>query len=351
MEKIIYCQRSGLPLLVAKPVCTLGYPLLSMPEFSTMVHPIYGWKFGKILNSYGRLLEDADEADWKITDEEIQNISLRMSALMYSMDCMWVPPAITIEGGWNIEPSLPSRQVTLQGAPRLYTIALRYFHFARKLDFPTFRVSKAAGNLNWHGLLGWLDEVEDIISDAEKQIKREENKELLRARASALKSVRAVDIYKKLNLQKVWNWMDMQLAEDRVKFPLPRRQELKDFFLNGHASPEYWSLVDCDDLSMGLVELCDNGNEISHFIHARIKILRDGIRAFYSTFNVLGPALEAEGDNDPFAPSAEELQKKKELEEKLSTITEPPKPGDYPSRIAFMKAQALYNLAMASKGK
>lgn len=351
--KVINCQRSGVPLVEITSLCSNGWALLSQPIMATFVHPVYGLALGKQIRKLELQLIDADQAEWDMPPTQLREISLTISALMYSLDAMWTPSNDALANGRNIEASLPDAKTTAGCASRVLDLASWYFaETTRRITFPLWKPSKQAGNLNWHGFSAWLDACFEIREDWSTAKRKAENKELLRSTEDVMKLVSQAQVYKRIDTKKVWNWIELQASEFEGKYAVGRRATLKSLFMNGEQEPELWTPDDCDDLIEMVTDTCDIGNDITSYIRNRVSNIRAAINDFYSDFTLIGSS----NVNKNGEPSGLELTDSErnaedklfgEYETKLLGMTElpaKPNPANYPNRVAALKAQAEWNI-------
>jgi len=353
--KVICCQRSGVPLIEVTSLCSNGWALLSQPLMGTFVHPVYGLALGKLCRRLELQLIDADHAEWDMPATQIREISLTISALMYSLDAMWLPSEDALTTGRNIEPSLPDTKTTVGCAGRLLDLASWYFaETTRRLTFPLWKPSKNAGNLNWHGFSAWLDACNEIREDWATNKRKAENKELLHSTEDVMKLVSQAQVYKRIDTKKVWQWIELQASDYGAKYPAGRRETLRSLFMDGELQPELWLPDDCDDLIEMVTDTCDIGNDITSYIRNRVSNIRAAINEFYSDFTLIGghqlrsgPGATGAGLELTAAEQTAEDNLFGEYETKLLGLTElPPKPvaTDYPNRVAALKATAEWNI-------
>jgi hypothetical protein len=159
--------------------------------------------------------------------------------------------------------------------------------------------------------------------------------------------VKAEHIYKRIDFNKVWNWIDIQMSQS-PSYPAGRRVTLKSLFMRGDVAPEDWTTDDVDDLVEAILLTCDCGNEITHFINTRLSHIRALIIDFYSSFTLLSVGNQGDSHAHP-----DQQQTKQELEffgefdrkvESLSELPPAPKRESFASFALFLKAQAQHNL-------
>lgn len=284
--KIIHCPRSGLPLASVSAICSHGWPLLSTFQ-TTLLHPIYNFPLEKLIIKLNNELRDAEQVAWCVEQSAETEIRLTMSALMYALDAIWQPPAEATYLWKQLEPSLPSWAVAIGTGTRLVKLA-SWYHYAtsKRLHFPLYRISTQNSNTHWENFAAWLDEAFEIKADWESGKDKLAHEDELRRRSAALLEVRADSVYKRIDFNKVWAWIDTQMKQYPA-YPVGRRETFKSIFMRGELAPEEWTIDDIEDVHFAIVETCDMGNEISFFINNRLRQIRAVIEDFYSSFTLL----------------------------------------------------------------
>ena len=345
--KIIYCYRSNVPLASVTAICSQGWPMLSSIQ-TVLIHPIYQMPLAKLVIKLEEHLELAQDTEWSITDQEISEIKLCMSAIMYALDAIWQAPA---ESRQHI-PSLPSTSVAVGSAARLAKLAAWFDYVtSKKISFPLYRISKHNDNINWENFAGWLDDAEAIKHDWEHGAGKLATEEELRKREAALLTVKAEHIYKRIDFNKVWGWIDIQMSQS-ASYPAGRRETFKSLFMKGDTVPEDWTTDDVDDLVEAILTTCDCGNEITHFINTRLKHIRQLIVDFYSSFTLLSSvSRDASGaaTNPDAVHTEQEAEFFADFDKRANELTElpaAPKREHFTSLALFLRAQAQHNILM-----
>jgi hypothetical protein len=346
-SKIIYCTRSGLPLAEINTICTHGWPFLSSFQ-STLIHPIYSFPLEKLLLKLENSLRELEKKEWKADGPaEQQELSLTMSAILYSIDSIWTP----LSSERSYAPSLPSYPIAIGTGARLLTHASWYWHLtSKRLALPIFRPNHADKNTHWENFSAYLEACESVREEWEKGRKKYETEEERKRKLDAVREVRAANIYKRIDFIKVWNWIDAQVSTS-PKYPSGRRETFKALFLSGDMNPEEWIADDIDDLSEAVFDLCDQGNEITHFIRTRLNHIRDTINSFYGSFTLLS-SVASENNTEGTASPTETLTNQEQeffesFDEKvmnLEALPPPPKRESFATLALFLKAQAQHNI-------
>lgn len=347
--ELISCPRSGLPLASVTALCAHGWPLLSSFQ-TTLLHPIYGFPLEKLIVKLDTDLRMAEQIEWCSLDSEQTEIRLTMSAIMYALDAIWLPPVEATHLWKQLEPSLPAWAVAIGTGSRLVKLA-NWYHYAtsKRLSFPSYRLSRQNNNLDWQNFATWLDDAFEIKTQWEAGKDKLAHDEELRRRSAALLEVKAEHIYKRIDFNKVWNWVDIQMKQD-PKYPAGRRETFKTIFMRGEHAPEEWTIDDIEDVEFAILETCDMGNEISFFINNRLRQIKAVITDFYSSFTLLSSvsnqgldALDAVTPAEQAATSAFFTSFDKRAAE-LDTLPEAPKRESFASYAKFLQAQAQWNI-------
>ena len=346
--KTIYCSRSGLPLASVTALCSSGWPLLQTVS-TTLLHPIYNMPLSGLLVKFKHHLDECEEAGWFVANHEITETKLCMSAIMYQLDAIWLPPVEATHLWQQLEPSLPMDAVVTASANRLFKLA-RWYHYAtsKRMEFPKYRISRKNDNLQWQNFSVWLDDAFSIKQEWESGRKELEREHQLRLRTEALQTINSEAVYKRIDFNKVWNWIDIQLAV-HAKYPLGRRTTFKSVFMSGDMKPEEWTLDDIDDVQMAILECCDMGNEISHFINKRLMHIRAMVKDFYSGFTLINAVTSSSelSEAQSLQEQAAEQQLFAEYDRKAESLEQiPPEPqrNDYATLGKFLQAQAQWRI-------
>lgn len=327
------CSRSGVTLAFLN-ICISDGHQLYLSEWSTSItlHPFYNLPFTVLAKKLESALLQGESKEWNLPEKEQQRIQILVSATLHSMECIKQECAC-----------LPSYPIALACAPQLLRLA-HWFHSlaSRRLSFPTYSISTQNNNLQWENLRFWIEGAESVITSWDKKKHALETEAQIRATEDALTTLRS-KVYRRVDLNKVWNWIHLQIKDHGFN---GRLSTWKDLFMNGDLEPENWLQDDVDDLIEAILEYCNIGNEIMHFIHQRLNGISEGIKEHYSGFTLIG--LNAEMyRNSQEGPTEKEKQLTDSLDANLAAIGElPPKPErrSFATQGAFLQAEAKWNL-------
>lgn len=346
--KVIYCVRSGLPLASVTTLCNKGWPIFSSLQ-DGMLHPDYSTSLESLISRLTAQVKLAESKEWEVTKAMQTDMQVCMSAIMYGLDAMWLPP----EGSSHkIEPSLPRWSVVV-GSAAVFTKLARWYHYStsKRLHLPIYRVTKTANNPGWESFSGWMEEAFSVKKVWEKgRINNELVEAAEQRRQDAIEEISADKLYKRMDFKKIWNWVDIQLADHPQygkEYPVGRRETFKELFLTGDLHVENWTVDDVEDLQFAIAQCCELGNDISYFINTRLNSIKECIRDFFSAFTIVGrnigidAAHVPEKEKEATAQFFEGFDKRASMLEELPAA---PKREDFPNAWTFLKAQAEHNI-------
>jgi hypothetical protein len=209
-----------------------------------------------------------------------------------------------------------------------------------------YSVSKLNNNLQWDNFKVWCDDSFAIkkewsLGRAELDINSE-----IEARKAETNEVFATDVYRKLDFNKVWSWMELQILADG-RYPPGRVTTFRSVFKTGLVTPEDWTTDDIDDVSLAVIECCDCSSDIMIFITKRLNSIRAAIDDFYSSFTLLGSTKSVMNKDTTVKEAlvtAEFLGTYDKQAEAISELPAAPKREDYDSLGKFLKASAEHNI-------
>jgi hypothetical protein len=334
----LYCRRSGLAIAQIRTLCNGAFPLVTNMQ-ACMYHPIYASDLNTLLSSLKRELNKAEEAEWNVTRQQENYLKLHISAVMYKLGVLVDDYAC-----------LPSWSVVAAAGNRLYALAGWYhYNTSKRIKLPRYYPNKDNLNTSWGNLSSWVDAAFEVKEAWQTGKDRMAKEELLKARTEAVLEIKHEAVYKRIDLNKVWNWMSLQLSE---KYSDGRLATWKALWMNGDIEQERWNQDDIEDLQFACIECCDVGNEIMHFISQRLKHIKEMIVDFYSSFTILrsvrseASGISAHPDLTP-EEKAKQAEFFKEYDEQAAQLSElPPEPqrSQYPTLAGYLRAKAQWNI-------
>lgn len=332
VTKTIYCQVSGV-ILGRLEVCIFEGHLAYLQTHSdaTYMHPFYQLSNVVLCNKLEDALRLAQDNGWIVTWREQQRLQLLVSAIMHQLDC------ISQQGA-----CLPSYQIAVGSAARLLSLARWYFFISsQRLAFPNYKVSKDNDNLQWENYRHWVDAALKIRENWSKKKKEIEIEAKKKANDEAIREIKSESVFRRVDIRKVWAWMEIQLV---LHYNQRQIEYFKELFLNGDVDSHEYILDDVDDLREALLKHCDIGNEIMFFIRKRLSGIAALISDFRSSFTLIsGPKgrFQEEQQTPQEVAFFSDFDKQAEQLEVM-----PPKPTReaFATLAHFMQAEAKWNI-------
>lgn len=332
LTREITCKRSGV-LLASLHIHLFEGQLAYLDSHteSIYLHPFYRLAPVVLIKKLEDSLHRAQESGWIQSHKEQERLCLLTSALMHALDCIKQDRA-----------TLPTYVVASASAGRLLGLAKWFFFLStQRLEFPVYSISGKNENLGWENFKHWLDAAYQIREDWASKRRQLDQDAKKRAHEASMKEVFS-ESYRRVDTKKVWNWVHIQLADH---FAPGRLETFKSLFLEGDLNAHEWLLDDVEDVKIALVQHCDIGNEIMHFINKRLDGIRALIKDFHSSFTLLGTkesgTFGGEGQTPEEALFLGEFDRRVEALEEL-----PPAPTreGFATQGLFLKAQAQWNI-------
>lgn len=343
ITRTIFCRNSGVVLGQLEIKIFEGHlPYLESHDEAIYLHPFYRMSSAVLLKKMEDCLHKTQESGWIGTDVEKTRLSLLTSALMHSIGCIKQEC-----------PTLPRFEYAAASGGRLLGLAKWFWWISsQRLSFPVYSISKRNGNLDWNNFRHWLDSAYLIREEWASTSRKLNLAAQKRAQEQSIREINS-EVYRRVDTRKVWNWIDLQLENH---FAPGRRETFKNLFLNGDIEAHEWTVDDVEDLKIALVQHCDIGNEIMHFINKRLTGIQGLIRDFYSGFTLLTKIKEDQSQLEE-EKTPEELAFFDEYDKKVEALEAlPPAPQrkDFATLGLFLKAQAQWNILkkrFEAKGK
>lgn len=328
----LFCRRSGVLLGQFIPTIREGRDVyVTHFHDSILLHPVYGYDQTKLAQRLHAALYSAAELSWDVSDQHKERIQLLCSAILWKLECIK-----------QERPTLPSWKIAAGSAHRILVLA-RWFWFvsSRRLSFPIYSVSLRNDNLDWRNIKLWIDAAFQVKTDWETKSRKAAQRQELIDAGETTQLILRQKLYKRLDLKKIWNWIELQIIDD---YGSGRCATWKTLFLDGDLESHLWLADDVDDLSEAICDCCDIGNEVSFFISDRLKGIRACINEYRGGFTLISASKDSV---DSETQTSQELSLIAGLDAQAEQLQEmPPKPeqSSYPTLGAFLKAQAQWNL-------
>lgn len=328
----VTCTISGVTLGVLEVTIVEGnIPFVQNFSRQELVHPFFGQSDYNLVKKLAESKDFFDGIDWQYNESHARRLQILMCAVMHRLG------ALKLES-----PGIPSTAVAMGSASRLLHIANWYlFTTSKRLQLPTYSVSTRNDNCGWENFKFWLDEVFTIHENWQKKVRQYELEEEKKAREESLRQVRSAHT-KKINVRGIWDWVRIQMQDHYRQNQLDYWKEL---FVTGDLCPEDYTEADVEDLIEAIVEHCDNGNEIMHYIRNRLFAIREHIREFFSGFTLVTSVLpNINKTPEELAREAEFFKSYDSQVEDLPSLPLEPKPESFATRGLYLKASAQYRI-------
>lgn len=335
LTKTLYCPRSGVALATLQLCIVEGYgPFLERFNETAILHPFYGLHQTVLLKKLEDALTQAHMLEWELSPHQRQRLQLLVSALMWNLDSVKQDRAC-----------LPSFQVAVGSSQRLLKLAHWFWHVSsQRLVFPLYSVSARNSNLQWENFSAWLDSAFELKmqwAHKSKELRREAE---LKQTQETLDALKKHQIYRRLDLRKVWKWIYLQCEG---KIPQGRLTTWEPLFLEGDLNAHEWLAEDVHDLQNAIIDCCDLGNEIMYFIRERLSSILSLIRDYYGSFTLVGGSSKDAFGESSHGPTAQEVEFLSSFDSKveaLQTLPIEPQRKDFATTALFLKAQANWNI-------
>lgn len=336
LRQPVLCRHTGVTLATLEVLIVEGSaPFLQDFGALQIVHPFFGASEYHLLRKLEESLNYCWDRQFDVDMRHIERIQVLMVAIMHRMNCF------SSDG-----PTLPAQEIAIGSAHRLFRLA-RWWMLSttRRIQLPVFSVTRRNDNRNWQNFRAWLDVAFERKVQWETQKQKLETDEELRVRDAAVREVRKSGTGR-MNLVRVWNWVELQL---RGHIASGRIATFKELFFKADLEPENWLKDDIDDFGEAVLEYIDIGNDIALFVRDRLGAAYEALNEYYDSFVVVNRAQRSFSE----APSVQELQAEATLfadyDAEVASWTEvPPPPNTAGMGLAQrLKAESRHRLLVA----
>ena len=326
----LHCQYSGLYIGKLEMHTVAGHlPYLSHWKEMAARHPVFSLSENKLLafarGEWNRLAKRA--ADEQATDQEEAILRVCFLAVLHTLD------SIKQEC-----PSLPPMHIVQNNMSRLF--ALAYWHHyldSKRFRFPSYKINKANANDRFEGISDYLDLCFEIKQDYEEGVTELQEQEKAAAADRAMKALRNSWIVPVGNKQ-LYRWVRAHLP---TKYEADAQGWMSTLFMGSERTICDFDKDDIKLLHEIILSECPKGNGIMNAVETRLtaimNIYTDNKEAFSVDFE----------DFEDDAP----LKALRSVSSAPNSM-EAPQQKDFPNKVAFMRANALWYLqqrAIASK--
>jgi hypothetical protein len=282
-----------------------------------VLHPVFSMDRNRCLafarSEWNRLAKQAE--DHETTPGEDNILRVCFLAVLHSL------------GSVKQEvPSLPPLHIVQSNMNRLF--ALAYWHYyldSQRFKFPQFKINRLNQNDAFENVNDYLDVCFDIKKEYEEGVNDLIEKEKAIAAERALKKLRDSWITPVSN-KALWRWIRAHLPS---KYEADAQGWMSTIFLGSERTILDFDKDEIELMAEIIISECPQGTAILHAVRTRLdKIMSvyvDNKEAFTVDF-------EEYEDASIGAPNSEQVP------------LVAPKPADFPTKVAYIKANALYYL-------
>jgi hypothetical protein len=239
---------------------------------------------------------------------------------------------------------LPPFQVAVGSAARLLVLS-KWWHekTTKRTVLPTLHIARVNDNTAWENFKYWLDACFEVRDEWTHRVRKMQHDSELREAEDTVELIRS-ELTRKIDISKVWNWIDLQLSQVK-SIHQNERARWRQLFMKGDLEIENWVLDDVEDLLYAIVQYCDTENEIMYFIRKRISGIKALLQDYYNSFTLISTTRAVLASNDHLTPQEQSMFES--MDAKLKSMGGlPPQPDikDFKTKGLYMQAKAQWNL-------
>lgn len=326
----IHCQYSGVYIGKLDYMVVAGHmPYLSHWDKMAAMHPIFSFPTSKLLafsrSEWNRLAGAVE--DEQATEQETTLLRVCFLAVLHSLDSVK-----------QESPSLPPMHIVQTQMQRLFKLAFWYHYLdSKRFNFPRLKINKANQNTAFTNISDYIDLCFDIRQDYEEGVNDLVETEKIAAAERALLALRNSWITPASN-KALWRWISANLPD---KYEADKQGWMPTIFCGTDSKILSFEKEDIILLEEIITSEMPIGTPILSAVRTRldfiIKTYTDHKEAFtvdFDDFDLDESMVQARSVS--IAPASMEA----------------PKASDFPTKIAYIKANALYYLqqrAIATK--
>lgn len=316
----LYCQLSGLPLGTLEVRQVAGHkPYMQNWNLLITRHPVFSMSTHRLLafsrSEWNRLAKAS--IDEVASDAENETLRICFLAVLHSLG--------SIKQDF---PSLPPLHVAQSNMKALFSLAYWKFYLeSKRFKFPSYRITRE--NADFAGIKDYFQVCFDIKTAYETETQELEDEEKKIAAAKAVKKLRDSWIAPISN-KELWKWVRAHLP---AKYEADAQGWMATIFLGNEKKILQFDKEDITLLIDLILSECPMGTGMLRAVELRLqeiqKIWEDNKEAFtidFDDFDLDTPMQEARAIST--APTSQEAPKEK----------------DFPTKVAFIKANALWYL-------
>ena len=326
--KNLYCQLTGLQIgTLTLTGASAGYvPYIRNWDRLTIRHPIFSLEPARLLAFSRTMWRQHGHED--ASPDNQQTLRVCFLAVLHSLDC--------IE---QEVPALPPLWVVQANFKALFSIAFwKYALESERFRFPTYKINKRNNNSDFKNISAYLDICFAIKEDYASTVRPRDEAAKIAAAEKAEKKLRSSWVAPISN-RELWTWVQSQLAD--TKYVNDSLGWMATIFLA--KTDRAITQFDKDEITLFdeiIQSECVSDNGMMFAVRKRIdeikKIWSDNKEAFevdFEDFDVDGELTIARSASTN------------------ASSTEEPKQADYPNKVAYIKAHALWYLQSRKDSK
>lgn len=311
------CERSGLDLGKFFPSSGLAVatPYVAAWKQTAFIHPIFSLSLPALVHRANACwqLEKTGTRTFPMVHKQ-----LLFLAMLHATGCIKQEVA-----------ALPSpRIVETHFSQVIEMLSWKHETASDRVQFPKLHVWNGADREDQHNVFKqipvWLTFCEIAKEEYENKARERQKAARAKAKEMALKSIRK-SMYSDVSLKRLWNWLTSQIPQ----IVLENNPDFEMMFFAEENKIHAWTEEDFEALEDNFLKYCELGNSVSHEVSKRITQLKDWLKTYKDTFDIVA-------DTKRFA--------------EYQGITKP-EPKDFATRAAYLVAAARWNLVNAPAGK
>ncbi len=326
-SKTLYCSLSGVQIgvLTLTGASAGASPYVRNFDRLVTLHPIFSMETSRLLAFSRTMLRQVGEDS---SDDNKQTLRILFLAVLHSLEC--VEQDI---------PALPPMWVVQSNFKALFSLAYwKYALESARFKFPTYKINKRNSNSDFREIKSYLDLCFEIKEEYSSEVRTRDEAARIEAASRAEKKLRSSWV-SPLSNREMWSWIQSQLAD--TKYKSDSEGWMATIFLS--KTDKAICQFDKEEITLFdeiIQSECISDNGLMFAVRARIeeikKIWSDNKEAFEVDFE--------DFDVDAELVSARSVSKTTES-------TDAPKESDYPNKVAFIRANALWYLQQRKDAK
>lgn len=312
LSHAITCKFTGTAIGLLQISTVAGaLPFLSHWKEMQAAHPLFSLPSGKLLafarGEYERLAKASKDGEASTKEEEL--LCIAFVAVLHSLE------SIKQE-----RPALPSIELVQLQFPRLFKLAYwKHYLDSKRFAFPSIKLNRINDNETFETIPAYLDTCFSVREDYERGVKEITERAKVEAAEAAMRKLRdswIVPVGKKA----LWRWVRAHFQD--TKYQADAEGWISTLFLGAQKTILEFDSDETDLMEEMILNVAPGGNSIMHAVRKHIdeirKLQQENKEAFTVDFG--------EYTSPSFEP------------------TPAPKQSDFPSKVHFIRAHAIWQL-------